>query len=108
MAGPRFLLPPVAQAPGLHAVLGGLGLLELAVEASPRAEDWLERMEREWLLLPAAWPLAEQRPWCDADLVAVPPPLPLVETLWLVVPSGKLAAAALEPLQTIAWWVHSH
>jgi hypothetical protein len=94
MADTRFLLPPVAQAPGLHVALAGLGLLELAVEGSPRAEDWLERMERERLLLPAAWPLAEQRPWCDADLVAVPPPLPLVEMLWLVVPSGCSAEAA--------------
>lgn len=94
MAGTRFLLPPAEQAPGLHAALGGLGLLELAVEHSPRVEDWLERMEHERVLLPAAWPLAEQRPWCAADLVAVPPPLPLAETLWLVVPSGRSAEAA--------------
>lgn len=51
-------------------------------------------MERERLLLPAAWLLAEQRPWCNADLVAVPLTLPLVEELWLVVPSGRSAEVA--------------
>lgn len=100
MAGTRFLLPPARQVPGLHTALAGLGLLELAVEDSPRAQDWLERMERERLLLPAAWPLAEQRPWCDADLVAVPPPSPLMETLWLVV-SSSCSAEAVGVMQAI-------
>jgi len=46
---------------------------------------WIERLQREPLLLPAPLSLLGHSPWRRAGFAVVPPPDPLWEVLWLVV-----------------------
>jgi hypothetical protein len=59
---------------------------------------WIERLQRERLLLPAPLSLLAHSPWRRAKLAVVPPGDPLWEVLWLVVRQEELGARWVEGL----------
>ena len=79
------LLPPARHQPLLYADLLRQGLLPLRCCSELNAAVWIERLERERLLLPAPLSLLGHSPWRRAGLAVVPPADPLWEVLWLVV-----------------------
>lgn len=81
----KLLLPAAEQQHLLWNALEQLGLLPLQECRAADAESWLTHLQTEPHLLPADLSLLEVRPWLEAGLLAVPPPEPLVEKLWLLV-----------------------
>ena len=84
----KLLLPAAEQQPLLWNELEQLGLLPMQECRAAGAESWLTHLQTEPHLLPADLSLLEGRPWCEAGLLAVPPPEPLAEMLWLLVRAG--------------------
>ncbi len=84
----KLLLPAAEHQPLLWRDLERLGLLPLQESLAADAEGWLAHLQGEPHLLPADLSLLEGRPWRDAGLLAVPPPEPLAEKLWLLIRAG--------------------
>jgi hypothetical protein len=79
------VLPPARHQPLLYSDLLRQALLPLRCCRALNAAVWVERLQRERLLLPAPLSLLGSSPWRRAGLTVVPPPDPLWEVLWLVV-----------------------
>jgi len=79
------LLPPARHQPLLYSDLLRQALLPLRCCSALNAAVWIERLQREPLLLPAPLSLLGHSPWRRAGFAVVPPPDPLWEVLWLVV-----------------------
>ena len=84
------LLPPARHQPLLYSDLLRQALLPLRCCSELNPAVWVERLQRERLLLPAPLSLLGHSPWRRADLAVVPPPDPLWEVLWLVVREEEL------------------
>jgi hypothetical protein len=84
----KLLLPAAEHQPLLWRDLERLGLLPLQECITADAEGWLAHLQGEPHLLPADLSLLEGRPWREAGLLAVPPPEPLAEQLWLLIRKG--------------------
>ncbi len=84
----KLLLPAAEQQPLLWNALEQLSLLPLQECRAADAESWLAHLQTEPHLLPADFTLLEGRPWREAGLLAVPPPEPLGEKLWLLIREG--------------------
>lgn len=84
----KLLLPAAEHQPLLWRDLKRLGLLPLQECLAAAAESWLAHLLTEPHLLPADLSLLEGRPWREAGLLAVPPPEPLAEKLWLLIRAG--------------------
>jgi hypothetical protein len=95
------LLPPVRHQPLLHADLLRQALLPLRCCSDLSPAVWIERLQRERLLLPAPLSLLASSHWRRARFAAVPPPDPPWEVLWLVVRQEQQGAGWLEGL--LAW-----
>jgi hypothetical protein len=98
MGGILALLVVVRQQPLLWNEHEQLGLLPLQECRAADAESWLTHLQTEPHLLPADLSLLEGRPWCEAGLLAVPPPGPLAERLWLLVRAGDAEQPQLTDL----------
>jgi hypothetical protein len=94
----KLLLPAAEQQPLLWNELEQLGLLPLQECRAAAAESWLTYLKTEPHLLPADLSLLDGRPWCEAGLLAVPPPEPLAEKLWLLVRAGDTEQPQLADL----------
>ncbi|MFN7900552.1 MAG: hypothetical protein ACK5N0_12970 [Synechococcaceae cyanobacterium] len=94
----KLLVPAAEQQPLLWNELEQLGLLPMQECLAANAESWLAHLQTEPHLLPADLSLLEGRPWCEAGLLAVPPPEPLVEKLWLLVRTGDAEQPQLADL----------
>ena len=79
------LLPPARHQPLLYSDLLREALLPLRCCSALNPAVWIERLQRERLLLPAPLSLLGHSPWRRAGFAVVPPPDPLWEVLWLVV-----------------------
>ena len=94
----KLLLPAAEHQPLLWRDLERLGLLPLQECLAADAESLLAHLQTEPHLLPADLSLLEGRPWREAGLLAVPPPEPLVEKLWLLVRAGDTEQPQLADL----------
>jgi hypothetical protein len=94
----KLLLPTAEQQPLLWNELEQLGLLPLQECRDADAESWLTHLQTEPHLLPADLSLLEGRPWCEEGLLAVPPPEPLAERLWLLIHEGDAEQPQLTDL----------
>ena len=92
------LLPPARHQPLLYADLLRQALLPLRCCSDLSPAVWIERLQRERLLLPAPLSLLAHSPWRRAKLAVVPPGDPLWEVLWLVVRQEELGARWVEGL----------
>jgi hypothetical protein len=79
------LLPPARHQPLLYSDLLRQALLPLRCCSALNAAVWVERLQRERLLLPAPLSLLATSPWRRAGIAIVQPADPLWEVLWLVV-----------------------
>jgi hypothetical protein len=84
------LLPPARHQPLLYSDLLRQALLPLRCCSALNPAVWVERLQRERLLLPAPLSLLGHSPWRRAGLAVVPPADPLWEVLWLVVRQEEL------------------
>jgi hypothetical protein len=94
----KLLLPAAEHQPLLWNELEQLGLLPLQECRAADAESWLAHLLTEPHLLPADLSLLEGRPWREAGLLAVPPPEPLAEKLWLLIREGDAEQPQLADL----------
>ena len=94
----KLLLPAAEHQPLLWRDLERLGLLPLQECLAADAEGWLAHVQGELHLLPADLSLLEGRPWREAGLLAVPPPEPLAEKLWLLIRKGDAEQPQLAEL----------
>jgi hypothetical protein len=92
------LLPPARHQPLLYSDLLRLALLPLRCCSALNTAVWIERLQREPLLLPAPLSLLGHSPWRRAGFAVVPPPDPLWEVLWLVVRQEELGAGWVDEL----------
>lgn len=93
-----LLLPAAAQQPLLWSAFDRLGLLPLRECRAADTGDWLAHLRTEPHLLPADLSLLEGSPWREAGLLAVPPPEPMAEKLWLLVRQGDAKQPQLTAL----------
>jgi hypothetical protein len=84
------LLPPARHQPLLYSDMLRQALLPLRCCSALNPAVWVERLQRERLLLPAPLSLLGHSPWRRAGFAVVPPPDPLWEVLWLVVRQEEL------------------
>ena len=82
---PLFLLPPASCQLLLDEQLRRQALMEVRNTENCIALDLVELLRRELLLLPAHRSLLQCSPWQEAQLIAVPPPDPISDRLWLLV-----------------------
>ena len=82
---PLFLLPPASCQLLLDEQLRRQALMEVRNTENCIAVDLVELLRREPLLLPAHRSLLQCSPWQEAQLIAVPPPDPISDRLWLLV-----------------------
>ncbi len=94
----KLLLPAAEHQPLLWRDLQRLGLLPLQECLAADAEGWLSHLQGEPHLLPADLSLLEGRQWREAGLLAVPPPEPLAEKLWLLIREGDAEQPQLAEL----------
>jgi hypothetical protein len=92
------LLPPARHQPLLHADLLRQALLPLRCCSELNAAVWIERLQRERLLLPAPLSLLASSPWRRARFAVVPPADPLWEVVWLLVRQEQREARWVEGL----------
>jgi len=92
------LLPPARHQPLLYSDLLRQALLPLRCCSELNPAVWVERLQRERLLLPAPLSLLVSSPWRRAGFAVVPPADPLWEVLWLVVRQEELGARWVEGL----------
>jgi hypothetical protein len=84
------LLPPARHQPLLYSELLRQALLPLRCCSALNPAVWVERLQREPLLLAAPLSLLAASPWRRAGFAVVPPADPLWEVLWLVVREEEL------------------
>ncbi len=82
---PLFLLPPANCQLLLDEQLRWQALMGVRNTETFIAGDLVELLRREPLLLPAHRSLLQCSPWQEAQLIAVPPPDPISDRLWLLV-----------------------
>ena len=92
------LLPPARHQPLLYSDLLRQALLPLRCCSELNAAVWIERLQREPLLLPAPLSLLASSPWRRAGFAVVPPADPLWEVLWLVVRQEEMGAGWVDEL----------
>ena len=74
-------------------------LLEVRNTENCIAVDLVERLWREPLLLPAHRSLLQCSPWQQAQLIAVPPPDPISDHLWLLVRTELAGTPQIKELE---------
>lgn len=94
----KLLLPAQEHQPLLWRDHERLGLLPQQECLAADSESWLAHLLTEPHLLPADLSLLEGRPWREAGLLAVPPPEPLAEKLWLLIRAGDAEQPQLAEL----------
>ena len=94
----KLLLPAADQQPLLWRDHERLGLLPLQECRACDPGDWLAHLRTAPHLLPTDRSLLEERPWREAGLLAVPPPEPLAEKLWLLIREGDAEQSQLAEL----------
>lgn len=82
---PLFLLPLATCQPVLDEQLRRQAMMGVRNTETCIAGDLVELLRREPLLLPAHRSLLQCSPWQEAQLIAVPPPDPISDRLWLLV-----------------------
>lgn len=82
---PLFLLPPASCQPLLDRQLRQQALMRVRNSGNCVAEELVRQLHQEPLLLPAHPSLLLCSPWLEAELIAVPPPDPIRDSLWLLV-----------------------
>lgn len=92
------LLPPARHQPLLYSDLLRQAMLPLRCCSALNVAVWVERLQRERLLLPAPLSVLGHSPWRRAGFAVVPPPDPLWEVLWLVVRQEEMGAGWVDEL----------
>jgi hypothetical protein len=82
---PLFLLPPASCQLLLDEQLRRQALMGVRNTENSIAVNLVELLRQEPLLLPAHRSLLQYSPWQEAQLIAVPPPDPISDRLWLLV-----------------------
>jgi hypothetical protein len=92
------LLPPARHQPLLYSDMLRQAMLSLRCCSALNPAVWVERLQRERLLLPAPLSLLVSSPWRRGGFAVVPPADPLWEVLWLVVRQEEMGARWVEGL----------